>query len=328
MLTINQIMTKLAQSFGMTVKESSMENRNIITTSGDVTVYMGYVDLNGRPNDIANHKIKAEVSGADKIIIWYLAPITREVRSIVKGTDIELWDKDRVIKEIGRAVLNLVRHKETVESIKVNTGFEDIFVHDNETLPNKDMKEIVEGSIAKDRHLGNYIVAKIDKKQIKSIVDNQFEGYEFKLQYIPYFVFDYRLKIIERKSRSDMTVKGVYGVNGIDSTLMEWDEGLMKTDSALEGSDIHDPEITEDNARAIVIKEAINRNGKTEETQIVKENTIIYEVHNWIVDSSTVEAIFKGIYYYPMWGVAGKSGIMMIDATNGNVIKKDLFEKN
>ena len=108
MVSFNNLLIKIFKSHGFEINSSSDYSKYILASKANINLSIGYTDVN---EDVDVSKVRnfyrsAKRDNADRLI--YVIPGTKYPHNIHKFVDdrnIQLWDRERLERELGRAVL-------------------------------------------------------------------------------------------------------------------------------------------------------------------------------------------------------------------------------
>jgi hypothetical protein len=230
---------------------------------------------------------------------------------------IMVWDREAIEHEIGRV------HIERIVGNK-DTGLVDEFVADDYpklvSAEELERLEVVE--------VGDKIVKPIvNANDAKEIGSKTVEGFRFKLELVPHFVYRYACALYIDEHRLGMQ-EGTIAINAMTNEPAEWPEN---TELVLNIDQTHqrlEPSIDIEEARAFALDEIMVRH--TAERDVVREsgNVTVTERKKVMPKRSEVVLESLGVYYLPVWCVEGVKGVMVLNAGTGKVISEDYYSKD
>ncbi len=329
MTAVDQVLRTVLESFGFDIQESSVEEKKIIARKEDMAVYVGYIlEPEDGLESVNNHKIKSGMGDYDKVIIAALCAVTRSMENLCKENGFALWDRDKLIREIGRAVLegsiegfgNKTIEKESKEDEALGAFFSAV----SECGAVESQDDTSETVPEKGGHL-RVLPLKFGVDDIKSLAGPQISGYDYQLQLLPIYLFNYNCEIISVDNGDSIQASGVVGVNAVTGKYYNWAKEYDTVEDLEWDYDIMESKLDMAGAEDIARKGISDINTRVVERVDERETATIIERRSFKPKEDSVQLEFRHTVYLPVWGIAGKEGIMLIDGTNGRVMKEDIF---
>jgi hypothetical protein len=264
----------------------------------------------------------------DKYILATLHDVTPQIKEYADHENIEIWDRENLEEEAGRAMLGNIEKTQEEEDIPdVMTVDEavDVTVTENETKSPTD-EEKTRPLPPPPEDLGETIITPtISMTEVSEISKKIVQGFRFDLELIPYYLFDYSCEIIVEGLDETAQSLGTVAVNGLTNNVEQWDFEI-ETVNNIEGSHTKlEPRIDIKKALQSARESAIAWNTKEIQTQDDRGSVTIYEKKKMRPNEDAIVIKKRGLVYLPVWCVEGSNGVMIINATSGKVIKEDLY---
>lgn len=347
------------RTYGFNVARTIPSERYLLIEKDGVRLAVGYGHNEEEPalRDVLNFMATANNDRADRTIFISVGGFSQEVRALEKERKIQLWEKDHLEKEIGRAVLNSSSNEvqlsfggnvqSTQQSI-IKGGPNPLFstsTSDNLTQEKAESMGLIvptmalakqfseEGSIyvndegdtsdlAYDSDAQEVVLRpKLTLDEALSISKRELHNVQCKLQYIPYLVFHYTCEVPTNDGVSLEQAEGMLAINGLTSDVYEWNENLETVPSIDDPTMKIIPRIKEDTAKNRVLRAVVEINTKTVESVDDSDSVTIIEKKRVRPKNDAVEMTKKYTAFLPVWCAEGNNGQMIIDATSGEIMR-------
>lgn len=226
------------------------------------------------------------------------------VSDISKKEEILFWDREKLEREIGKAVLMkdfdfFIPSKEIEE----------------EKVEEKEPLTIFEGEILKPN---------ISRDKAEMIAKKFVHPISFELNLVPYYLYDYQCEFLIAEKSIEKTA-GTVGINGVTKFGELWFNFDFTENLEIQHKKIL-PSFDFQTALDIAKNQIIELNTRSIEATTNSESVVIIEKKKIKPKEENIEIKARGIIYLPLWVVAGHNGKVVIDAVNGDVNEKKLFE--
>ena len=281
-MRIKDILSNVFKAQGFAVSGE----RLLIAVKNGTKIIIGCKD-----GDIAKEEIAELLTGeADKRIFASTQFFDDELQSFAKTSNIILWDRDQLEKEIGKAVLlagsGMFFEKEEGKEFIIN--------------PKIGMSD----AKAMGKKLGEPSVA---------------------LELIPYYVYNYFCEVLVEGSLDTKKNVGVVAVNAVTKEAEEWSMDI-ETGIPHSGYAKLPARITEKKTWGIAYQRIIELNTKVVEVMDERDVAIIFEKRKIKPKEDAVSINLSGLYYLPVWNIKGKTGVMIINAVTSEIIKEEIYK--
>jgi hypothetical protein len=281
-MRLKDILSNVFKAHGFAVSG----DRLLIAVKNETRIMVGYKD-----GGIAKEDVAELLSGeADKRIFASTQFFDDELQSFAKRSNIILWDRDQLEKEIGKAVL---------------LAGSDVFFEKEEG------KEFI-------------VKPKIGMNDAKAM-GTKLGGPSAALELIPYYVYNYSCEVLIEGSLDTKRNTGVIAVNGVTKEAEEWsmdievgtpDFGYAKLPAR----------INEKKAWEIAYQRIIELNTKVVEVMDERDVAIVFEKRKIKPKEDALSVNLSGLYYLPIWNIKGKTGVMIINAVTSEIIKEEIYK--
>ncbi|QLH74846.1 MAG: hypothetical protein HPY73_04930 [Methanomassiliicoccales archaeon] len=228
-----------------------------------------------------------------------------------------VWDREAIEHEIGRVhIERIVGNREA--------GLVDEFVADDyprtvsaEDLDKFDVLEV-----------GERIVKPIvNVDAAKEIGARTVEGFRFRLELVPHYLFRYACALYIDHHRLGMQ-EGTLAINALTNETVEWPENMELVLTIDQSHQRLEPRIDIDESKAFALDEIMARH--TAERDVVRESGNVTVTERKKVSPKRDEIVLEslGIHYLPVWCVEGVKGVMVLNAGTGKIISEDYYSKD
>jgi hypothetical protein len=157
-------------------------------------------------------------------------------------------------------------------------------------------------------------------------LSRKIEAYNFDLQLIPYYIFDYTCELTVEGQGDVQHNNGTLGINGLTLRHEQWPTSY----ETVETLDLPHTRLNlrygYSDARSTVDSAVIALNTKVVETVEERESATVIERKKVRPKEDALEISSRGIVYLPVWCIEGRNGVMIIDGASGNILKEETFK--
>jgi hypothetical protein len=196
-------------------------------------------------------------------------------------------------------------------------------------LRKKKTSETIFGSLVSD-YLGDAEVIQeamvrptLDKEEVVEIGNKTVDGFNYILDLVPYFVFEFTSTVEEDGEIHES--EGTIGVNALTRSPEIWDPGLEKSDGIEYFDRKQEPKLDEKDAFQIAQKRAIEVGTVVKERVRERDDATIEERKSVKPKKEDIQIEGLGLVYLPIWCVEGSKGSIIINASTGKILKEDLY---
>jgi hypothetical protein len=284
--------------------------------------------------------------GAEKGIFVALTNYSDEAQRVAEKGKVLMWDRERFESELGKVILA------EAEGLKRDTGeelFEQVlglFDPQKSTVEvgtkriGKDGKEEIEIKVPSEEPahpgikrtlvedemiltpvVGLEAAAKLAQSKIK-------HAFKYDLQLIPYYLFDFECEVVLEKDDGKGKTKpykanGTVGVNALTHEVERWTRKSQFTRNIDTAHTKLEPKVGEDDAKKAATEFVIELNTRVIQERSEKRHVTVFEKKKVRPKADAVKLERIALVYLPVWGVVGTNGVVVIDATSGEVVRED-----
>jgi hypothetical protein len=315
MSSLYDLIHRMFHYYGFDLK-GDLEEGYLLAYKGSLKIAIGmkkqYVDQ----EDI---KFFADIianEGADRGIFLAIANFSAEAEKMAGKYKIVLWSREYFEAEIGRVVLNEaegIKREHGEELFEQILGFFDS--EDEEETPIVTL-EATDQELVLVPVIGMEAASNIGGKRVK-------HPFKFDLQLVPFYIFDYHCEVVGKSHQKPKKMMGTIGVNGLTGDAERW---IRKVDARATIEAPHsklEPKISQEDSETSATDLAIRINTRMVQSTDRKPHVTVYEQKFVKPNPDAIELDFKGLYYVPMWCIVGTNGLVVIDATSGEVLREE-----
>ena len=240
-----------------------------------------------------------------------------DAMKVAEKGGVELTSKDEFARIIGEFIIKLHERGENIPLI----GEEDVEVVDIEEEEEEE-SEIIPIFLEDVEEGGEKIIKPlIPELKALQISRNYVRGFKAELNLVPYYVFEYSLMLEIEGEAEEKNVAGLIAINAVIENYEIWKTGY-ETISSLSMPHIKtEPKISLERAKALALDGLIKEYTSEKEVKIEDENITIIEKRKTKPKEKSIKLNFIGLYYFPVWIVTGREGMVRIEAVSGEILK-------
>ncbi len=351
MVKVIEILTKIFQSYGFDITSTSEYSKYILVSKDNVSISIGYRDPKEVTSidDLRTFLRSSKKDRTNRRIFISVGDFSEDLTRFADQKDIQLWDKERLQQELGKALITEMTESETQSKGETATkNFFDILTGPQSTAapepkPSETIYDIgfsiptvpmddtgvtsktMMGEGDEEDEEYRIIKSRIDKDEASKMAKKIMEGFRFDLELIPYYIYNYTCDINLGGRTPPQRNTGTIGINALTKQMEEWPPIFETVRDMNDHYTRLPPRISEDEAYESAYSSVININTKIIESKEEKDSAIIIEKKMVEPKPDAIEITKKGLVYLPAWCIEGSNGVMIIDATTGKVLKEDIF---
>jgi hypothetical protein len=338
MTSFNTLITKIFKTYGYEILRNTEHQRYIFAKKDTITLAIGYLLPDAKPTkrDIRGF-IKSSHNDEAHRSIFISTELTDELKNILEGQNIEVWERDNLEREIGKALLSDLPEFggegqadfETVMEKPAQTTSNDSERHEimvpfvlgeiPTTISGEKSQETLDSDLT-------IMLPKINREQAQSLTKKIVRSIRFDLQLIPYYIFDFSCEVEEGKSKKRKLNKGTLGINSLSNHIEEWPDNYDTVNSIDQEFTKLEPSFTLEEATEKVREAVIALNTREIESIEDKGTAIIIEKKKIKPKDDVMDINSRGMVYMPVWCVEGSNGVIIVDATSGKIVREDIFK--
>ena len=339
MTSLNTLITKIFKTYGYEISRNAEHMKYILANKDNITLSIGYLEPDARQTkrEIRNFIKTSRNDEAHRSIFISTSELDDDIKHILKGKAVEIWDKENFEREIGRALLSDLPEfggegkgdfKTTMESAKTTETADE---ERHEIMVPFVLGEIpttVSGEKTQESEDTGLTIMRpnVGRDEAELITKKIVRSFRFDLQLIPYYIFDFTCEVEEGKKKKKSVNKGTLGINTLSNTIEEWPEKYETVSSLEQEYTKLEPSFQTEEAQSRIREAVISLNTREVESIEDKGTAIIIEKKKITPKEDVMEINSRGMVYMPVWCVEGSNGVMIIDATTGKVIREDIFK--
>jgi hypothetical protein len=356
MLKLYDIIVKVFGAFGFRVAKSSKRDKYMLLVKDKVNLAVGYKEPSesAAPPELEEFRSRAKGDNAHRCIFIAPGEFTEATAEVAEKGEVQLWDRVRLEREIGRAVLGEV---EGISEPKAEDVFADVFAKELEAreLPVAETGILVPvvapteyfkiGKVeeaeakpakakvrrkkkARERPRYQILKPRVSKADASATAKKVIQGFRYDLELVPYYIYDYSCEALVEGRKETERSTGTIGINGLTGEGEEWSTHF-DTVNHIKGAHTRlEPRIDEEGAFSKARELVINLNTKMIETVLDKDSATVIEKKKVKPKEDAVELTSRGMVYIPVWCIEGENGVMTIDASSGKILKEDLYKSS
>ena len=345
MASLYDLIQKMFVYYGFDLK-GNLEEGYVVAHKGSLKVVLAvkkrYVDA----DDMRFFADVIKQEGAEKGIFVALTNFSQEAAKVAEKGKVLMWDREKFEGELGKVILS------EAEGLKRDTG-EELFEQvlglfdpkratgdTGKRTIGADGKEEIEVNVPSEEpseanvkrpHIENEMIlapvvgleaaAKLAQGRVK-------HAFKYDLQLVPYYLFDFEVEVVPEKEEAigkkrPYKAHGTVGVNALTEEVERWTRKshfMKNIDTA------HmklEPKIGEDNARKAALEFVIELNTRVIQEKQEKKHVTVFEKKKVKPKADAVKLERVALVYLPVWGIVGTNGVVVIDATSGEVVRED-----
>ncbi len=240
-----------------------------------------------------------------------------EAMKIAEKGGVELTSREEFSRIIGEFIIKLQERGENIplmgeEDVEV-IGFEEEEEEESEVIPIF-LEDVEEG--------GEKIIKPlIPELKALQISRDYVRGFKAELNLIPYYVFEYSLMLEIEGEEEEKSVTGLIAINAVKEKYEIWKTGYETVSSLSQPCIKVEPKTSIDKARNLALNGLINEYTSEKEVKIEDENITIIEKRKTRPKEKSIKLNFIGLYYFPVWVITGREGMIRIDAVSGEILR-------
>ena len=246
-----------------------------------------------------------------------------DVTDMASNSDIELISREDIEKLIGKYLLQRLEHGEEVSILDE----EDVSVEDFEVENEEEQDMDTIPIIIEDIGGGEEKIIKItvSEDEALKIARRHLQGFDTELNLLPYYVFEYTLKIVVEGELEDRTISGIIALDGITGNYEIWKTGYETVSSIGITYIKKEPKIGLDKSKKAAKESLIKEFTTEKEITIEDENVTIIEKRKTRPLENSIKINYMGLYYLPVWIIGGRKGNIILNASTGKIMKENIY---
>ena len=267
---------------------------------------------------------------ADRRIVVSLGTFSVAARKLGEERRIQLWDRSRLEEEAGRMLLAEV---DTRQAPAADESLLEPFLRGAtaELGGEGAMAGAAAGAVRPEGPLPGLElfdgegmrVPEVTQEQARLLVAERLEGaFRFDLRMVPHYCYAYACAVRENTGGSEVR-RGLLLVNGIGGEVSAWEPApLARWDGAASRME---PALEQPQALEKARDWLIETNTRILHLKHDRGSVTVYEKVTLKPSPDALRLEYRGLVLWPVWGIEGGNGALVLDALGGRVLKEELF---
>ncbi len=350
MLDLSKVISSLFQTYGYEIESRSSASRYILAKKDDMALSIGYREFGVEvtTKDVLNFLAQAEGDDPQKSIFISVTGIMPEIRKTAEEGGVTLWDKDKLEKEIGRVLLKdvesigdlgdgyfirgLLEEYAPDRAINARTASSHdldperaeelgLIVHASDIVTNftDHVVSTTTGDAPSEGDL--FLPPNLTQDAANTLAKKSLSNISMNLKLLPYYIYDYSCQIAQDGSDFITEIKGKLALNTVMGGIYKWGDDQQVIDSLDGDYSKLQPMVDETNAARKIMDAIIEMNTKVVETMEETESVTIIEKKKVRPKEDAINIERSRVVFLPIWCAEGSNGQMIIDATNGEILR-------
>lgn len=345
-MDLGSVIASLFRTYGYTVRSQVSGAHYILAVKDDAKISIGYQDTGELTSkDILNFLAHTEADEPEKSIFITVSGIVPELRSIAEDGGVTLWEKDKLEKEIGRALIKDVEDirnsqpgvflrgilGDVPKELELSLHSDDITSEKAQEMgiivPMAELAQKFGGGLTGEPEKTSlktegdkFLSPKLDKDDAMNQASKTLSNVSIALQMLPYFVYDYSCTI-SQGTDAETEITGRLALNTVMGDIYKWGEDENITNHIDGEYSKLSPQIDDGTAQRKIKDTIIELNTKIVESQEETDSVTIIEKKKVKPKEEAIQITKANVVYLPIWCAEGSNGQMIIDATSGEVMK-------
>jgi hypothetical protein len=258
-----------------------------------------------------------------------------DVYEIARNANIVLWDREKLINEIGKAVLG-EGGEDITKPEELRTPVQQLAATTEELIAPPGMPAVATAPVPQaprhqisipDGATSLIIRPKAKKEDVMAIAGVKVHTIgTSKLVLVPYYIFDFSCKLKVEGLREPREVYGTIRLNAITKDEGEWHRDFQVTTNIKMENEKLEPRYDTEEAFKTARLAVIAINTRSIEVESKRGFTTLFESRKARPIEDTIEINEMKLYHIPIWIVEGSNGKIEIDSTDGKILREDLYE--
>jgi hypothetical protein len=264
---------------------------------------------------------------ADRRIVVSLGNFSPAARALAEDRRVMLWDRRRLEEEAGRMLLAEVDTRQAAAD-----GLLEPFLQcEMEALGAEAAPEGVREPATPDGPLPalelfdgeGMLSPAVTQEQARSLVSEKLEGaFRLDLRMVPHYCYAYACPVRRGAGQPEVR-RGLLLVNGIGGEVSGWEPApLARWDGA---ADRMEPSLEQSLALEKALRWIIADNTRIVHLKHDRGSVTVYEKVTLKPTPEAPRLEYRGLVLWPVWGIEGGNGAVVLDAVDGKVLKEELF---
>jgi hypothetical protein len=266
-------------------------------------------------------------TGADRRIAASLGTFSAEARRLAEEARVQLWDRSRLEEEAGRMLLAEV---DTRPAAAADESLLEPFLQgadkalggrtsssDGTAAPDGPLPalEVIDGE--------GMLPPSIDQERARALVSEKLEGaFRLDLRMVPKYCYAYACSV-ERSSGHPEVRRGILLVGAIGGEVSGWEpRPLSRWDGAAARME---PALEQAQALEKAREWLVSENTRVVNLKHDRGSVTVYEKVTLKPSAEAIRLEYRGLVLWPVWGIEGGNGAVVLDGVDGRILKEELF---
>ncbi len=248
-------------------------------------------------------------------------------KNVAQKLKIELIPREQLALFIGEYIIQLYEKGEEMPILEEeDVEVEDIQYDEEEEEEEEENPDLIPIIIEEvDGGEEKIIKVNVTEEEAMKIAKLYGGGFNAELKLVPYFLFEFSLKLSIEGSPENKAVSGIIAINALTGAYEIWRTGFETASTIALPHIKFEPKISLELSKETARKSLIKEYTKEEEVTINDENVTIIEKRKTKPLESSIKVNHLGLHYLPVWDVTGRGGSVYINASTGDASKEDIY---
>ncbi len=274
--------------------------------------------------------VLSRVTKADRRIVVSLGTFSPGARKLGEERRVQLWDRGRIEEEAGRMLLAEV---DTRPAAAADESLLEPFLGGEMAglARSSGPTEMAAAGAPPEGPLPGLelfdgegmLLPKVAQERARSLVAERLEGaFRFDLRMVPKYCYAYAVGV-QRSSGHAEVHRGLLLVDGIGGEVSGWEaSGLARWDGSAARME---PSIEQAEAMERAREWITAANTRVVHLKHDRGSVTVYEKVTLKPSPEALRLEYRGLVLWPVWGIEGGNGAVVLDALAGRILKEELF---
>jgi hypothetical protein len=310
--------------------EAGGEDGPLLLRKGSLSVEVAALEGAPETGEAELASILSRHSKADRRMVISLGTFSPAARKLAEERRVQLWDRTRLEEEVGRMLLAEVDTRpapaadESLLEPFLRGGMAGLAGRDDpagtpdgaglsDGLPPG--PDLIDGE--------GMLQPGIDQERARGLVSERLEGaFRFDLRLVPHYCYAYACPMQRGAGRHELS-RGMVLVDAIGGGASAWEPApLVRWDGTTSRME---PSLDEPAARERARDMIISANTRIVNLKHDRGAVTVYEKVTLKPSAEALRLEHRGLVLWPVWGIEGGNGAVVLDAVSGRVLREELF---